>query len=66
MIDLPLAHPLGLEFDANAVSADLTFDGDLIRCVFPYASVYIVADRDTGEGIVIDENVPVPGKKAIP
>jgi hypothetical protein len=34
------------------------------RCTFPYGAVYVVADRSTGRGIVLDQNMPDSVKRS--
>ncbi len=58
VIDLDPSYPLDLEFTATGVDVDLSFGGYVTRCTFPYAAIYMVADRATGRGILIDENMP--------
>ena len=58
IIDLDPSYPLDLTFEADAISADLSFGGYVTRCTFPYGAVYVVADRSTGRGIVLDQNMP--------
>jgi stringent starvation protein B len=58
IIDLDPSYPLNLEFTTEGIEADLAFEGLVARCVFPYSSIYVVADRETGKGIVIEENMP--------
>lgn len=58
IIDLDPSYPLDLTFLEEALSADLSFGGYVTRCTFPYGAVYVVADRTTGRGIVLDQNMP--------
>ncbi len=58
VIDLDPSYPLDLEFTATGIDVDLSFGGYVTRCTFPYAAIYMVADRATGRGILIDENMP--------
>jgi len=58
IIDLDASYPLDLTFGENGLSADLSFGGYVTRCEFPWEAVYIVADRATGRGIVLDRNMP--------
>jgi stringent starvation protein B len=64
IIDLDPSYPLDLTFDEDRLSADLSFGGYVTRCTFPYAGVYVVADRSTGRGIVLDQNMPESVKRA--
>lgn len=58
VIDLDPSYPLNLAFTAIGVEADLSFGGYVTRCKFPYASIYMIADRATGRGTVFEENLP--------
>ena len=58
IIDLDASYPLDLKFDEAGISADLSFGGMVTRCEFPWEAIYIVADRSTGRGIVLDRNMP--------
>jgi stringent starvation protein B len=58
VIDLDPSYPLNLEFTEVGIEADLSFGGFVTRCTFPWASIYVVANRATGKGIVIEENMP--------
>jgi stringent starvation protein B len=58
IIDLDPSYPLDLHFEPETLAADLSFGGYVTRCTFPYGAVYVVADRSTGRGIVLDQNMP--------
>lgn len=58
IIDLDASYPLDLSFADEGVSADLSFSGQVTRCTFPWQAIYVVADRATGRGIVLDQNMP--------
>jgi stringent starvation protein B len=58
IIDLDSSYPLDLTFAEDGIGADLSFGGYVTRCSFPWASIYVVADRATGRGIVLDQNMP--------
>ncbi len=59
VIDLDKAYPLKLEFDdSSGVHANLSFGEQITRCNFPWESIYVVVDRETGRGIVLDRNMP--------
>lgn len=58
VIDLDPTYPLDLAFTEDGVEADLSFDGFVTRCVFPFDSIYVVSDRATQKGIVIEQNMP--------
>jgi stringent starvation protein B len=63
IIDLDPSYPLDLTFEAEGLAADLSFGGYVTRCSFPYGAVYVVADRSTGRGIVLDQNMPESVKR---
>lgn len=65
IIDLDPTYPLDLAFTEDGVEADLSFGGFVTRCVFPFDSIYVVANRETQKGIVIEQNVPA-SKRAAP
>lgn len=58
VIDLDPSYPLNLAFTAIGVEADLSFGGYVTRCKFPYASIYMIADRASGRGTLFEENLP--------
>jgi stringent starvation protein B len=58
VIDLDPSYPLDLAFTAVGVEADLSFGGYVTRCTFPWAAIYVVADRGTGRGQVFADNIP--------
>ncbi|MCB9567512.1 MAG: hypothetical protein H6710_09940 [Myxococcales bacterium] len=58
IIDLDASYPLDLTFDDGGLAADLSFGGYVTRCEFPWEAIYIVADRATGRGIVLDRHMP--------
>jgi stringent starvation protein B len=58
IIDLDASYPLDLSFTADGIGADLSFGGYVTRCIFPWRAIYVVADRATGRGIVLDQNMP--------
>jgi stringent starvation protein B len=58
VIDLDPNYPLDLAFTKVGVEADLSFGGYVTRCVFPWAAIYVVADRGTGRGQVFAGNIP--------
>ncbi len=64
IIDLDSSYPLDLTFDEVGISADLSFGGYVTRCAFPWKSIYVVADRATGRGIVLDQNMPESVRKS--
>lgn len=58
IIDLDASYPLDLTFDDHGIAADLSFGGYVTRCTFPWKAIYVVADRATGRGIVLEQNMP--------
>ncbi|MFO7561422.1 MAG: ClpXP protease specificity-enhancing factor SspB [Enhygromyxa sp.] len=58
IIDLDATYPLDLSFSEAGIGADLSFGGYVTRCTFPWEAIYVVADRATGRGIVLDQNMP--------
>jgi stringent starvation protein B len=64
IIDLDPSYPLDLIFEEDCLAADLSFGGYVTRCTFPYGAVYVVADRSTGRGIVLDQNMPESVKRS--
>ena len=58
IIDLDSSYPLDLTFAEDGIGADLSFGGYVTRCTFPWKAIYVVADRATGRGIVLDQNMP--------
>jgi stringent starvation protein B len=64
IIDLDPSYPLDLTFEEEVLAADLSFGGYVTRCTFPYGAVYVVADRSTGRGIVLDQNMPESVKRS--
>jgi stringent starvation protein B len=58
IIDLDATYPLDLSFSDEGIGADLSFGGYVTRCNFPWKAIYVVADRATGRGIVLDQNMP--------
>jgi stringent starvation protein B len=58
IIDLDATYPLDLTFAEDGIGADLSFGGHVTRCTFPWKAIYVVADRASGKGIVIDQNMP--------
>jgi stringent starvation protein B len=63
IIDLDSSYPLDLSFDDEGIGADLSFGGYVTRCAFPWKSIYVVADRATGRGIVLDPHMPESVRK---
>lgn len=61
VIDLDASWPMNLEWKHDGFEADLAFGGIVMRCRFPWHAVYVVLDRATGTGIVIDKHMPAAG-----
>ena len=66
IIDLDASYPLDLTFAADGIGADLSFGGYVTRCTFPWRAIYVVADRATGRGIVLDQNMPESVRRSRP
>ena len=64
IIDLDASYPLDLSFDEHGLGADLSFGGYVTRCTFPWTAIYVVADRATGRGIVLEQNMPESVRKS--
>ena len=64
ILDLDANYPLDLNYDEVGLSADLSFGGVVTRCTFPWGAVYVVADRATGRGIVLDQHLPESVRRA--
>lgn len=64
VIDLDPNYPLELHFADHGLEANLSFGGHVSRCVFPWGAIYVVADRNTGRGVVLDQNVPESVRQA--
>lgn len=58
VLDLDAAWPLNLEYGPKGLEVDLAFAGFVSRCALPWAAIYVVLDRATGRGMVIEEHVP--------
>lgn len=58
IIDLDSSYPLDLTFGQGGLAANLSFGGTVTRCTFPWEAIYVVMDRATGRGIVLDRHVP--------
>ena len=58
IIDLDSSYPLDLTFGTTGLAANLSFGGLVSRCTFPWEAIYVVMDRATGRGIVLDRHVP--------
>jgi stringent starvation protein B len=58
VLDLDAAWPLQFEASEAGIQVDLAFQGVVSRCVLPWRSIYVVLDRLTGRGFVIEEHLP--------
>ncbi|MDQ3032546.1 MAG: ClpXP protease specificity-enhancing factor SspB [Myxococcota bacterium] len=61
VLDLDASWPLNLQMDESGVAVDLAFQGVVTRCTLPWASIYVVLDRSTGRGVVIESHMPRDG-----
>jgi stringent starvation protein B len=58
VLDLNPSWPLHLDYDDQALYADLGFQGVLSRCRIPFRAVWAVMDTASGNGFVFHANVP--------
>lgn len=58
VIDLDPSWPLRLEYGPDGLGVDLAFQGVVTRCVFGWKAIYVVLDRATGRGTVIEAQLP--------
>lgn len=58
VLDLDAAWPLNLEYAAEGIAVDLAFQGQVTRCTLPWEAIYVVLDRSTGRGVVIEAHLP--------
>ncbi len=58
VLDLDASWPLHLEYTDEGIEVDLAFQGNVSRCVLPWTAIYVVLDRATGGGHVVDAHVP--------
>lgn len=56
-IDLDPSYPLDLRLEDDGLYCCLSFGGPC-DCFFPWRSIYVVQDRDSQFGVVIDANLP--------
>ncbi len=56
-IDLDSSFPLDLRLEDDGLYCCLSFGGPW-DCFFPWRSIYVVQDRDSQFGVVIDANLP--------
>ncbi len=56
-IDLDPTYPLNLSADETGFHCCLSF-GMPYDCFFPWEAIYVVQDRETQQGMVLEENVP--------
>jgi stringent starvation protein B len=61
VLDLDASWPLNFEANQTGVQVDLAFQGTVTRCTLPWESIYVVLDRSTGRGFVIEAHVPEDG-----
>jgi stringent starvation protein B len=58
VLDLDASWPLNIAFDSKGIEVDLAFQGHVCRCTLPWESIYVVVDRATGRGFLIESHVP--------
>lgn len=58
VVDLDPSYPLDIIFTEEGLDVDLSFNGYVTRCSFPWESIYVVADRETGKGLMLEQNMP--------
>ena len=56
-IDLDPSYPLDLRMDDEGLHCTLSF-GSASDCFFPWPSIYLVQDRETSLGLVLEEHLP--------
>jgi len=66
VLDLDASWPLELETSESGLAVDLAFQGVVTRCTLPWESIYVVLDRSTGRGIVIESHMPADGAGEAP
>ena len=58
VLDLDSSWPLHLEYLETGIELDLAFQGHVTRCTLPWDAIYVVLDRATGRGVVIEPHMP--------
>lgn len=58
VIDLDPRYPLRLEVSFEGCAVDLSFNGEVSRCVFAWPSIYTVQNRGSGAAVVIEARIP--------
>ena len=58
VLDLDAAWPLNLEYGPEGIAVDLAFQGQVTRCTLPWEAIYVVLDRSTGRGVVVEAHLP--------
>lgn len=58
VIDLDPRYPLRLEVSFEGCAVDLSFGGEVSRCIFAWPSIYTVQNRGSGDAVVIEARVP--------
>jgi stringent starvation protein B len=66
VLDLDAAWPLNLEYGEDGIAVDLAFSGQVTRCTLPWEAIYVVLDRSTGRGVVIESHLPKDDAPAEP
>lgn len=57
-IDLDPAYPLDLVYDDLGFSCTLSFREPVV-CFIPWKSIYILKDRETKTGMIVEANLPL-------
>lgn len=63
VLDLDASWPLNFAASAVGIELDLAFAGVVTRCALPWEAIYVVIDRATGRGIVIESHVPASARE---
>lgn len=58
VIDLDPRYPLRLEVTFEGCAVDLSFSGEVSRCIFAWPSIYTVQNRGSGAAVVIEARIP--------
>jgi stringent starvation protein B len=58
VLDLDASWPLNLSYHEAGIELDLAFQGLVSRCTLPWEAIYVVLDRATGAGVVIEAHMP--------
>lgn len=66
VLDLDASWPLNIAYSEHGIEVDLAFQGIVARCTLPWTSIYVVLDRATGRGMVIEAHAPKDDAPARP